>query len=169
MIHTDGACSGNPGPGGWAAVLTYQGRNREIRGGVLATTNNRMELQAAIEGLSALKEPCDVELFTDSEYLRQGIESWLNRWKANGWRTRGKKAVKNEDLWRALDELNKRHQVSWKWLKGHAGHPGNERCDQLAQEEVSRIKKEATSEQIKSALADFQAKESTGSKQENLF
>lgn len=169
VIHTDGGCSGNPGPGGWAALLSYKKQTREISGGVLATTNNRMELQAAIEGLSALKEPCEVEIFTDSEYLRKGITSWLALWKTNGWRTRTKKSVKNEDLWRALDGLNKRHQVEWKWLKGHAGHAGNERCDQLAQGEIAKVRKEVPAQRLKAALADFKANESTAEKQEELF
>jgi len=164
VIHSDGGCSGNPGPGGWAATLTYKERTREISGGALATTNNRMELQAAIGALSALKEPCEVEFFTDSEYLRQGITSWLRGWKANGWRTRTKQPVKNEDLWRSLDELNKQHKVNWKWVKGHAGDADNERCDQLARGEIAKIRKEATAQQLKAALTEFKASESAGAK-----
>lgn len=140
-IHTDGACEGNPGPGGWAAVLRHGARSRELSGGAPATTNNRMELQAAIAALQALKEPCQVKLWTDSEYLRQGITEWLSGWKRRGWRTADKKPVKNEDLWRALDAATARHQVNWQWLKGHAGHPDNERCDVLARAETDKVRK----------------------------
>jgi len=140
-IHTDGACEGNPGPGGWATVLRHGTRAREISGGDPATTNNRMELQAAIEALQALKEPCQVELWTDSEYLRQGITEWLPGWKRRGWRTADKKPVKNEDLWRALDAAAAPHQIRWQWLKGHAGHLDNERCDALARAEVEKLRR----------------------------
>ncbi len=132
IIFTDGACSGNPGPGGWGAILTAQGREREICGGEPHTTNNRMEMMAAIRALEALKRPCRVELHTDSQYLRQGITEWLAGWKARGWKTADKKPVKNEDLWRELDLARQRHEVSWRWVKGHAGHPMNERADALA-------------------------------------
>jgi ribonuclease HI len=131
-IFTDGACRGNPGPGGWGAILMFGGHEREIWGGEAATTNNRMELTAAIEALTALKRPCRVELHTDSQYVRNGISQWLPLCKARGWRTMSKGAVKNEDLWRRLDEAASRHQVDWRWVKGHAGHPLNERADALA-------------------------------------
>ena len=132
VIYPDGACRGNPGPGGWGAILTSRGSEREICGGELATTNNRMELTAAIEALNALKRPCRVELHTDSQYVRTGISEWLSIWKARGWRTTSKGAVKNEDLWRRLDEARARHEVDWRWVKGHNGHPLNERADALA-------------------------------------
>ena len=131
-IYTDGACKGNPGPGGWGALLSYGERSRELFGGEEMTTNNRMELMAAIEGLRALKRPCEVDLFTDSQYVRKGITEWLRGWKKNGWRTAARKPVKNEDLWRALDEQVARHQIQWHWVKGHSGVPGNERADALA-------------------------------------
>jgi ribonuclease HI len=140
-IHTDGGCDGNPGPGGWAAVLRFGEHVRELTGGEPATTNNRMELQAAISALNALKERCEVTLFTDSEYLRQGITEWLSRWKANHWRTVERKPVKNDDLWRQLDEVASRHTIHWQWLKGHAGHSDNERCDQLAGTEIQKIRR----------------------------
>ncbi len=132
QIYTDGACSGNPGPGGWGVVLRYQETEKELFGGERETTNNRMELMAAIEGLAALKEPCSVDLITDSMYVKDGVEQWLPRWKENGWRTSSKKPVKNADLWVRLEEAADRHDVTWKWVKGHAGHPGNERADELA-------------------------------------
>jgi ribonuclease HI len=139
-IYTDGACSGNPGPGGWGAVLRFQGKEREISGGNRSTTNNQMELQAAIEALKALKESCVVDLYTDSQYLRQGITQWIHNWKKNGWKTADKKPVKNQELWVQLDELVKTHSINWHWLKGHAGHPENERCDELARNEIDRLK-----------------------------
>jgi ribonuclease HI len=132
VIYTDGACSGNPGPGGWGAILTSGESQRELCGGELHTTNNRMEIMAAIRALQALKRPCQVELHTDSQYLRQGITEWLSGWKARGWKTAAKAPVKNEDLWRELDEARSRHTVDWRWVKGHAGHPMNERADALA-------------------------------------
>ena len=132
VIYTDGACSGNPGPGGWGAILTAGANEREICGGEAHTTNNRMEMTAALRALEALKRPCRVELHTDSQYLRQGITEWLAGWKSRGWKTADKKPVKNEDLWRELDAARARHQVSWRWVKGHAGHPMNERADALA-------------------------------------
>lgn len=140
-IHTDGACSGNPGPGGWAAVLESGAHRKELSGGAADTTNNRMELQAAIEALKALKKPCEVELFTDSSYVKNGVTAWIFGWRKNGWLTKDKKPVKNEDLWRALDEVMRGHTIEWKWLKGHAGHRENERCDELAVGEIARIKK----------------------------
>jgi ribonuclease HI len=131
-IYTDGACSGNPGAGGWAAILTYGEAEREISGGEKATTNNRMELKAAIEGLNALKGPSDVILYTDSRYVMDGLTQWLPRWKANGWKTANKKPVKNADLWHALDAAAARHKIDWRWIAGHSGHDGNERADALA-------------------------------------
>jgi ribonuclease HI len=133
VIYTDGACRGNPGPGGWGAVLIFGDRERELCGGELATTNNRMELTAAIEALNALNRPCKVELHTDSQYVRRGISEWLSIWKGRGWRTLSKGAVKNEDLWRRLDEARLRHEVDWRWVKGHSGHALNDRADALAQ------------------------------------
>jgi len=138
VIFTDGSCRGNPGPGGWAAVLSFNGREKEISGGEAATTNNRMELTAAIEALNALTRPCVVELHTDSQYVKNGITQWLPLWKARGWRTMTKGAVKNEDLWRRLDEARTRHQVDWRWVKGHAGHDMNERVDALARQAMER-------------------------------
>jgi len=158
VIHSDGGCHGNPGPGGWAAVLEYGQHKRELSGGVPATTNNRMELQAAIAALSALKEQCEVEFYTDSEYVKNGVSGWLTNWKRNGWRTKAKKPVKNEDLWRALDSSVSKHKIEWHWLKGHAGHIGNERCDQLANEEIAKIKQAFSAEQLKAVLAQFSAK-----------
>ena len=132
-IYTDGACSGNPGPGGWGAVLTFGDRRRELSGGeAAATTNNRMELMAAIQALESLTRPARVRLHTDSAYLRNGIMSWLATWKRNNWRTASKQPVKNEQLWRRLDAAAARHEVEWLWVKGHAGNPGNERADALA-------------------------------------
>ncbi len=157
VIHTDGGCEGNPGPGGWAAVLRHSQHVREISGGELATTNNRMELRAAIEGLNALKEPCTVQIFTDSEYLRNGITGWIKGWKARGWRTKDKKPVKNEDLWRALDAACARHHVTWGWLKGHAGHADNERCDVLAGAAIQAIRQKHSAAELKAALATFKA------------
>ena len=137
-MFTDGACRGNPGPGGWGALLRMGDKERELSGGEPLTTNNRMELMAAIEGLKALKRPCRVALHTDSIYVRDGITKWVHNWQRNGWRTSDKKPVKNAELWQALDEARKRHQVTWHWVKGHAGHPENERCDQLAVEARDR-------------------------------
>jgi ribonuclease HI len=131
-IYTDGACSGNPGPGGWGALLIYGGREKEFSGGEPMTTNNRMELTAAIMALEGLTRPCTVDLFTDSQYVRDGITKWLRNWKARGWRTADKKPVKNEDLWRRLDEARTRHQVVWHWVRGHADDPLNHRVDALA-------------------------------------
>ena len=131
-IFTDGACSGNPGPGGWGAVLRSGAHEKELCGGESDTTNNRMELTAAIEALEALTEPCQVTLTTDSTYVRDGITRWLANWKQNGWRTSAKKPVKNQELWQKLDSQALRHDVTWKWVKGHSGHPENERADALA-------------------------------------
>src|ERR1700742_1538161 len=126
VVHSDGGCHGNPGPGGWGAVLTYGSRRREISGGELATTNNRMEITAAYEALSVLKEPCDVDFFTDSEYVKNGVTKWISLWKKNGWKTKERKPVKNADLWRKLDDATAGHRVQWNWLKGHNGHVENE-------------------------------------------
>ena len=133
-LFGDGACSGNPGPGGWGAILRFRGKERELKGGEAPTTNNRMELMAVIEGLSALTRPCKVAVTTDSQYVQKGISEWMRSWKARGWKTADNKPVKNEDLWRRLDEVASRHRVTWHWVKGHAGHPENERCDALARE-----------------------------------
>ncbi|MGO4387257.1 ribonuclease HI [Microvirga sp. 2YAF29] len=141
LIYTDGACSGNPGPGGWGAILFFKGSEKEVSGGEAHTTNNRMELQAAIEGLNALKRPCAIDLFTDSQYVRQGITQWMHNWKRRGWRTADNKPVKNEDLWRALDEAASRHDVSWHWVKGHADDPTNIRVDALAVAAMQPFKK----------------------------
>ena len=134
QLITDGACLGNPGPGGWASILRHNGRHKEIFGSVRETTNNRMELTAAIEGLRALKERCEVEVVTDSEYLKNGITKWIANWKRNGWQTSARKPVMNQDLWEELDELVNQHQVRWTWTKGHASHADNNRCDELATE-----------------------------------
>lgn len=134
IIYTDGACSGNPGPGGWGAVLIFGDHRKEIKGGAKDTTNNRMELTAAIRALEELKRPCHIELHTDSNYLREGITSWIASWKRNGWKTAQKKPVKNIDLWQSLDAAHERHNISWHWIKGHAGHPENELADALARE-----------------------------------
>ena len=138
-IFTDGACSGNPGQGGWGAILRYGDNEKELSGGAADTTNNRMELQAAIESLKALKRPCEVDLYTDSVYVRDGITKWLHNWKRNGWRTAAKKPVKNRDLWQALDEAIARHDIQWKWVKGHDGNPGNEEADALANRGIDEL------------------------------
>jgi ribonuclease HI len=138
-IFTDGACRGNPGPGGWGALLRYGDVERELYGGEAQTTNNRMELQAAIEALKKLSEPCTVNLTTDSVYVKSGITSWLEGWKKKGWKTAARKPVKNIDLWQALDEQNQRHEVSWHWVKGHSGHVENERADQLANRGIDEL------------------------------
>ncbi|TWI53167.1 ribonuclease HI [Pseudomonas duriflava] len=140
-IFTDGACKGNPGPGGWGALLIYKGNERELWGGEAVTTNNRMELMAAIRALEALKRPCTVRLVTDSEYVMRGITEWLNGWKARGWKTSAKQPVKNADLWQELDAQVSRHTVNWEWVRGHTGHHGNERADQLANRGVDEIRK----------------------------
>jgi ribonuclease HI len=155
-IHSDGGCEGNPGPGGWAAVLEFEGRRKELSGGEAATTNNRMELQAAIGALQALKRPCEIDFYTDSTYVRNGITQWVHAWKKKGWKTADKKPVKNDDLWRALDAAASMHQIQWHWLKGHAGHAGNERCDQLAGDEMAKIRKQYTKAQLKAGMEAFQ-------------
>jgi ribonuclease HI len=136
-IFTDGACRGNPGPGGWAAILRYRGVEKELSGYDADTTNNRMEMLAAISGLEALKRPCRVRLYTDSQYLRDGITKWIHGWKQRGWRTADKHAVKNVDLWQRLDAAAARHDVAWEWVRGHAGHPENERADELARARIA--------------------------------
>jgi ribonuclease HI len=140
VVHTDGACSGNPGPGGWGAILQSGDHTRELKGGEAHTTNNRMELMAAIVALETLKRPCDVDLHTDSQYLRQGITGWIHGWKRNGWKTADKKPVKNADLWRRLDSVVGLHTVHWHWVRGHAGHDLNERADELAREAIADIR-----------------------------
>jgi ribonuclease HI len=155
VIHSDGGCHGNPGPGGWAALLVYGKIRKEISGGEPATTNNRMELKAAIEALVILKEPCAVEFFTDSEYLRKGITEWLRGWKSRNWKTLQKTPVKNEDLWKDLDAATARHRISWHWVKGHAGHKENERCDVLAQREIEELRQKYAPEQLKAFLRAF--------------
>ena len=143
IIHTDGACSGNPGPGGWAAILAFGDHEKELKGGELLTTNNRMELMAAIAALEALKRPCRVDLHTDSQYLRNGITSWITKWKQNGWRTADKKPVKNADLWRRLDTALSNHEIRWHWVRGHSGHDINERADALARQAIAEIRNSA--------------------------
>jgi ribonuclease HI len=138
-IYTDGACSGNPGPGGWGAILRHGGTERELAGGEAMTTNNRMELMAAIAALEALKRPCKVRLHTDSRYLRDGIMQWIANWKRNGWKTAARQPVKNEDLWRRLDAAVTGHELEWVWVKGHAGHAENERVDELARAETKKL------------------------------
>jgi ribonuclease HI len=140
IIHTDGACSGNPGPGGWGAILSFGDREKELKGSEAHTTNNRMELMGAIAALEALKRPCSVDLYTDSQYLRGGITGWINGWKRNGWRTADKKPVKNVDLWQRLDAALKQHDVRWHWVQGHAGHAMNERADQLARDAIAELR-----------------------------
>ena len=139
-IFTDGGCHGNPGPGGWAVILQYGSQKKELSGGEPDTTNNRMELRAAIAGLASLHEPCSVTVYTDSQYVRRGIIEWIHKWKARRWMRTANEPVKNADLWRELDAEATRHQVKWTWLKGHAGHPENERCDELAAAEIAKIR-----------------------------
>ena len=138
IIYTDGACSGNPGPGGWGALLRFGSHEKELSGFEKDTTNNRMELTAAVEALSLLKHPCQVDFHTDSEYVRKGITEWIQNWKRRGWKTAGKKPVKNQDLWKALDAATQTHEINWHWVRGHAGHPENERVDQLARAAIAR-------------------------------
>lgn len=139
-IYTDGACSGNPGPGGWGALLRLGEKEKELCSGEAETTNNRMELTAAIEALNALKRACEIDLYTDSQYVKGGVTGWMHNWKRNGWKTAAKKPVKNEDLWRSLDDAIQRHDIKWHWVKGHAGHEGNERADQLANKGMAPFK-----------------------------
>jgi len=145
-IWTDGACSGNPGPGGWGAVLSWNRHRRELKGGAAETTNNRMELTAAIEALTALKRPSTIDFYTDSQYLRGGVTGWIDSWKKNGWRTSDRKPVKNVDLWQQLDSLNARHVITWHWVRGHAGTEGNERADELARAGMEPFKTGASLE-----------------------
>ncbi len=140
IIHTDGACSGNPGPGGWGAILKFGVVEKELKGGESQTTNNRMELMAAIVALEALTRDCEVDLYTDSQYLRGGVTAWIHNWKRNGWRTADRKAVKNVDLWRRLEAALARHQIRWHWVRGHSGHDMNERADQLAREGLAEAR-----------------------------
>lgn len=142
--YTDGACSGNPGPGGWGAILRYGEQERELSGGEPHTTNNRMELMAAIRALEALKRPCRVRIHTDSRYLRDGITGWIHNWKRNGWKTAARKPVKNADLWQRLDAALGKHQIEWHWVRGHAGHPENERADALARQAIKDLLKSRT-------------------------
>lgn len=137
-LFTDGACSGNPGPGGWGTILRYKTVEKELSGYSPSTTNNRMELTAVVEGLRALKEACQLDIYTDSRYLKDGITSWIHKWKKNGWKTSNKSPVKNKDLWEALDEASQKHHIAWHWIKGHAGHLENERADQLAREAIAK-------------------------------
>jgi ribonuclease HI len=140
IIYTDGACRGNPGPGGWGAILKYKGKSKELYGGEPETTNNRMELMAAIQALEALTRPCAVELHVDSKYVLQGITEWMSNWKKRGWKTAAKTPVKNEDLWRRLDAAIERHDIEWRWIKGHSGDEGNERADALANLGIDSLK-----------------------------
>jgi ribonuclease HI len=138
-VFTDGACRGNPGPGGWGALLRFKGRERELSGGEASTTNNRMELMAAIVALETLKRSCEVDLTTDSQYVCKGITEWLPQWRARNWKTASRKPVKNQDLWQRLDEALARHRVRWHWVRGHSGHPENERADQLARDAIDAL------------------------------
>jgi ribonuclease HI len=138
-IYTDGACKGNPGPGGWGALLVWSGHEKELFGGEPHTTNNRMELTAVIRALESLRRACDVAIYTDSQYVKNGIQSWIHTWKRNGWKTADRKPVKNAELWRELDELAHRHRIAWHWVKGHSDHPGNERADALANRGVGQV------------------------------
>jgi ribonuclease HI len=140
VVHTDGACSGNPGPGGWGAILQWGDQQRELKGGEAHTTNNRMELTAAIMALEALKRPCTVDIHTDSEYLRQGVTGWIHNWKRNGWKTADRKPVKNVDLWQRLEAALAHHKINWHWVRGHSGHDLNERADELARAAIAEIK-----------------------------
>ncbi len=137
-MYTDGACRGNPGPGGWGVLMSYQDSRKTLNGHEAETTNNRMELTAAIKGLAALRRQCNIELYTDSKYVLQGINDWIVNWKKNGWKTASKKAVKNADLWQKLDAETSRHRIDWRWVKGHSGNPGNETADQLANQAIDR-------------------------------
>ena len=141
IVHTDGACSGNPGPGGWGVILEYNGTRKELSGGEANTTNNRMELMGAISALESLKRSCPVEMHVDSSYVKDGITKWIHGWKKNGWKTADKKPVKNAELWQRLDQALGTHKVTWHWVKGHAGHDGNERADELAREGMAPFKR----------------------------
>jgi ribonuclease HI len=154
-IYTDGGCQGNPGPGAWACVVQYQDKAWELAGAVPATTNNRMELQAAIQGFKALNRPCQVNVYTDSDYLRQGITTWIRNWRQRGWRTKDGSPVKNQNLWSELDVLAGKHSVDWHWLKGHAGHRWNERCDTLATEAIRLLRKNTPATELHAALQQF--------------
>lgn len=156
-IYSDGACQGNPGPGGWGAVLLYGGHRREISGACPATTNNQMELTAAIEALRCLKQPCEVDFYTDSQYVQLGMRNWLSGWKAKGWK-RGRKPIKNVGLWQALDAEAARHVVHWHWVKGHANDTENERCDQLATEAIDQLRAEVGEAGLARAYAEFMAR-----------
>lgn len=138
-VYTDGACRGNPGPGGWGALLVYEGNEKTLKGAEANTTNNRMELLAAIEAIRSVKEPCEIELTTDSQYVRKGITEWISGWKRRGWMTAAKKPVKNKDLWLALDQEISSHTIEWHWVKGHSGHPENERADELANQAIDEM------------------------------
>jgi ribonuclease HI len=162
VAYSDGGCRGNPGPGGWAAVLTHGAERKELSGGAPATTNNRMELQAAIEALVSLKQPCEVEFYTDSKYVQNGIAQWLKGWKRNGWLTSAKQPVKNADLWRQLDSAAAPHRIVWHWLKGHAGHIENERCDVLANEAIDKIQRDFSAAQLAQHLTAFGAANAAG-------
>jgi ribonuclease HI len=151
-IWTDGACSGNPGPGGWGAILVYGGKEKELSGGEAETTNNRMELQAAIAALNALTRPCTVDLHTDSQYVKGGVTGWMHGWKKNGWRTADKKPVKNQDLWQALDAALQSHTIAWHWVKGHAGDAMNERADALARAGMAPFKPQKVKAEAETAL-----------------
>lgn len=139
IIYTDGACRGNPGIGGWGVLMSYQEEVKELYGGEANTTNNKMELRAVIEGLSSLREPCSVKVFTDSKYVMDGINSWIHNWKKNNWKTANKKDVKNKDLWIQLDKLVNKHNIAWEWVKGHSGNPGNEKADELANRGIESL------------------------------
>lgn len=143
VMYTDGACRGNPGPGGWGVLMSYEGNRKTLKGHEAVTTNNRMELTAVIKGLAALKRKCDVELHTDSKYVLQGINDWIANWKMNGWKTAAKKPVKNVDLWQKLDAETARHSIEWRWVKGHSGDPGNEMADQLANQAIDQAMSKA--------------------------
>jgi ribonuclease HI len=160
VVYTDGGCQGNPGVGAWAVLMRAGKHVKEMSGGEMATTNNRMELCAAIEALRALKKACVVEMHTDSQYVRNGITEWMAGWKKNGWRTKDKKPVKNVDLWQALDAVCATHHIEWKWVKGHAGVPDNERCDELANVKMAEIKERHSAKELAEALRIF--KESVG-------
>lgn len=147
-IYTDGACKGNPGPGGWGVLLEYNGRKKTLHGGEPQTTNNRMEMMAAISALENLREACDITLFTDSKYVMQGLTEWLPGWKARGWRTASKQPVKNQDLWERLDAAVQRHKIDWRWVKGHTGDPGNEMADQLANQGIEQMQAARAAENV---------------------